>query len=54
MKASRDLFIGGREAGVNASRGQEQAAHFLNELRFRIRCAERGDGRQLEFPVNDN
>jgi len=39
MKARRDLFVGSREAGLNAGRGQEQAAYLQDELRLRFRCA---------------
>ena len=39
MWAGISVMRGSREAGLNASRGQEQAAHFLDELRLRLRRA---------------
>ena len=49
VKAGCDLLVGRREAGLNASRGQEQAAHFLDELHFRVGCAP-GSGLFLVRP----
>ena len=43
MKLNCDLLVGGREAGLDASRGQEQRTHFADELCFRLR-AQPGSG----------
>jgi len=41
MQANRNHFVGSREAGLNAGRGQEQAAYLSDELCFRLRWETR-------------